>query len=358
MATPMMADSPRPVTGGVDTHKDEHVAAVLDGVGVVLGTASFPNRASGHIELGRWLASFGPLGRVGVEGTGSYGAGLARYLRGIGVEVVEVNRPDRSARRLEGKSDPLDAIAAARAVLSGRHSGTPKSADGIVESIRMLRLSRRSAIQSRTQCVNQIHSLVDTAPAPLREQWATMRVDLLVSSGAAMVADGPLEDPAVCAVWTLRGLAQRWQWLNAQITAIDEHLAVLVPAAAPSLVALFGVGIDTAGALIVAAGDNPDRLRNEAGFAALCGVNPLPASSGRTNRHRVNRGGNRTANQALWRIALVRMAHDPETRAYVERRTKEGLSKREIIRCLKRYIARQVFPHLQAITTAAPATTP
>jgi len=350
----MMADSPRPVTGGVDTHKDAHVAAVVDAWGAVLGTASFPNRAAGHTALGAWLGGFGALDRVGIEGTGSYGAGLARALRQSGIAVVEVNRPDRRARHQEGKSDPLDAVAAARAVLAGRHAGVPKSGDGIVEAIRMLRLARRSAVQSRTQCVNQLHALIDTAPTVLHDQWARQRIDQIIATAADETVTGPLEDPAVCATWTAGVLATRHVWLTEQITAIDKHLAVLVPTAAPTLVALFGVGIDTAGALIVAAGDNPDRLDREASFAALCGVNPLPASSGRTTRHRLNRGGNRAANQALWRIALVRMAHDPTTRAYVERRTAQGLSKREIIRCLKRSIARQVFPHLRALTHPTP----
>jgi transposase len=346
----MMTDSSRPVTGGVDTHKDTHVAAVINHLGAVVATNSFPNRASGHRDLAVWLNGFGVLDRVGIEGTGSYGAGLARHLRDAGIAVAEVNRPDRSARRTEGKSDPLDAVAAARAVLSGRDAGVPKSGDGIVESIRLLRIARRSAIGSRTQCINQIHTVVDTAPADHHDRWAVLRANELITLGVELdVAAGRVEDPAVSTEWTLRCLAERATFLDTQITEIDGRLNVLVTAAAPSLVALFGVGTDTAGALIVAAGDNPQRLRSEASFAALCGVNPLPASSGRTTRHRLNRGGDRTANQALWRIALVRMAHDPETRAYVDKRTEQGLSKREIIRCLKRYIARQVFRHLQTI---------
>ena len=346
----MMTDSSRPVTGGVDTHKDTHVAAVVNDLGAVVATDSFPNRASGHRDLAAWLNRFGVLDRVGIEGTGSYGAGLARHLRASGIAVAEVNRPDRSARRTEGKSDPLDAVAAARAVLSGRDAGVPKSGDGIVESIRLLRVARRSAIGSRTQCVNQIHTVVDTAPADQHDRWTVLRTHELIKLGLELdVATCGVEDPAVSAEWTLRCLAERATFLDTQITEIDSRLDALVTAAAPSLVALFGVGTDTAGALIVAAGDNPQRLRSEASFAALCGVNPLPASSGRTTRHRLNRGGDRTANQALWRIALVRMAHDPETRTYVDKRTEQGLSKREIIRCLKRYIARQVFPHLQTI---------
>ncbi len=352
-----MTDSSRPVTGGVDTHKDAHVAAVVDPLGAVLGTESFPNRSDGFVDLHVWLAGFGVLDRVGVEGTGSYGSGLARYLHGAGVAVVEVNRPDRTARHFEGKSDTLDAVAAARAVLAGRHAGTPKRGDGIVEAVRMLRVVRRSAIQSRTQCANQIRAVLDTGPDELRDRYAAAGMNQIIAAATAFEMIDAVGGAEQGAHWALHALARRWVWLDDQIGEVNEHLEVLVPAVVPTLVARFGVGIDTAGALIVAAGDNPERLRSEASFAALCGVAPLPASSGKTTRMRLNRGGNREANQALWRIALVRMAHDPATRAYVERRTEEGKSKREIIRCLKRYIAREVYPHLQDIpATEAGAT--
>jgi transposase len=343
-----MAESPRLGTGGVDTHKDLHVAAIVDHLGGVIATEAFTNDGDGHRALLEWMQRTGTLETVGVEGTGSYGAGLARLLQREGVVVVEINRPDRATRRREGKSDALDAIAAARAAVAGRHAGVPKSADGTVEAIRMLRACRRSAIQSRTQCANQVHALVDTAPEAIAHQLRSRRWDELVERVALLPSNvTDLADPAAATCWALRALTTRWEYLDAEIGDLDEHLAKLVPGVAPNLIALHGVGIDTAGALLVAAGDNPERLRNEAAFAALCGVSPIPASSGKTNRHRLNRGGNREANQALWRIALVRMATDPPTRAYVDRRTKEGLSKREIIRCLKRYIARQVFPHLQ-----------
>lgn len=344
----MMAVSSRPVTGGIDTHKDTHVAALVDPLGGVLDTASFPNRSSGHQALLYWMRGHGPLGQVGVEGTGSYGAGIARYLRAEHVEVVEVNRPSRAVRRTVGKSDTVDAIEAARAALSGRAAGVPKSGDGIVEAIRMLRAARRSAVQSRTQAGNQIQALVDTGPDSLREVCANRNVREVIDLSARLRVGDEMAEPDTCAPWTITSLATRWSFLDDQIAELDYHLDRLVPAAAPTLCALFGLGTDTAGALLVAAGDNPERLTNSAAFASLCGVAPLPASSGRTNRHRLNRGGNRQANNALWRIALVRMAHDPTTRAYVERRTGEGLSKREIIRCLKRYIARQVFPAIIA----------
>jgi transposase len=346
MAMSIMAVSSRPVTGGVDTHKDTHVAAVIDHLGGVLATESFETNAPAYSALLEWMREHGTLERIGVEGTGSYGAGLARFLSGEGVAVVEVNRPNRAVRRRAGKSDTVDAIEAARAALSGRAAGIPKSGDGTIEAIRMLRTTRRSAIQSRTQCANQIHALVDTAPESLRVDLVGQKLSAIIAIVGNLEVRADIAEPESCAPFALRGLATRWSFLDDQITELDSHLDYLVALAAPSLVAQFGVGTDTAGALLVAAGDNPERLRCEAAFAALCGVSPLPASSGKTNRHRLNRGGNREANSALWRIAIVRMSHHPATRAYVERRTEEGLSKREIIRCLKRYIARQLFAHL------------
>lgn len=342
----MMSVSSRPVTGGVDTHKDAHVAAVVDHLGGVLETASFPNEAGGYAELLSWMRAHGALERVGVEGTGSYGAGLSRFLRGEQVLVVEVNRPSRAARYAHGKSDIVDAVEAARSALSGRSSGIPKTGDGIVEVIRLLRTARRSAVQSRTQCSNQIHALVDTAPEELRYQVQGRNLAGILAVARSLVVGEDLTKPVNGARWVLQALAERWVFLDDQVAELDTHLDRLVALAAPRLLAQFGVGTDTAGALLVAAGDNPDRLRCESAFAALCGVAPLPASSGKTTRHRLNRGGNRDANQALWRIVLVRMAHDPATRAYVTKRTEEGLSKKEIMRVLKRYVARQLFPYL------------
>jgi transposase len=343
----MMADQTRPVTGGVDTHKDFHVAAVIDPLGAVIATEVFENRTAGHRRLAGWLGGHGPIERVGVEGTSSYGAGLSRHLRSLEIEVVEVNRPDRSQRRRVGKTDPLDAIAAARAALSGRHAGIPKAGDGIVEAIRMLRLCRRSAMQARTQTANQLHALVDTAPEPFHDRWAPLALPQLLQAATQTTVRSAPDTPGPAAVYALGTLTQRWVALTGELDDLDRHLDELVATAAPTLVTRYGFGTNTTGALLVAAGDNPDRLHSEASFAALCGVSPIPASSGRTTRHRLNRGGNRDANYALWVIAMVRMSHHPETRRYVDRRTTEGLSKREILRCLKRYIAREAYPYLR-----------
>jgi transposase len=278
-----------------------------------------------------------------VEGTGAYGAALSRFLRS---EVVEVDRPDRKTRRAKGKSDPVDAYAAALAALSGRAAGIPKSRDGKVEAIRALRVARRSAVKARTQAINQLRALLLTGPAELREQLRDLTAGALIETCARLRPTTDLADPVQATKAALRRLARRHQQLSEEIRELDAELAPLVTARAPELLALPGVGIEVAGQLLVTAGDNPDRLRSEAAFAHLCGVAPIPASSGRTHRHRLNRGGDRAANTALHTIALSRLRWDPRTRAYLARRRQEGLTKPEAIRCLKRYIAREVYRKL------------
>jgi transposase len=337
------------ITGGVDTHKDTHTAAALDPTGRTLGNACFAASAEGYAAMLAWFRGLGVLERVGIEGTGSYGSGLAQYLRDQGVRIVEVNRPNRQARRRHGKSDPVDAQAAARAALAGDASGVPKSQDGAVEVIRILRLERRSAIRARTQAANQLHAVVSTAPDSLRSTLRDLSLALLTSRASKLRVDTPV-DAVTATKRVLRGLALRWQQLDGEVSLLDRELENLVKMAAPGLVALRGVGVDVAGALLVAAGDNPERIADEASFAALCGASPVDASSGRQHRHRLNRGGNRDANRALWVIALVRMRCEPRTRAYVERRTRQGLAKPEIIRCLKRYIVREVFKILRSLS--------
>lgn len=336
----------RPVTGGVDTHLDVHVAAALDANGGTLGVESFPTTPAGFAQLHEWLSSFGLVARVGVEGTGAYGAGLARFLRGQGLEVIEVDRPNRQLRRRAGKSDVVDAVEAARAALSGRASGIAKTADGNAEAIRALLIAKRSARDTRIVCLNQIRHLGFTAPDELRERLRGVPRRRLAHVAAALRPSGT--DPVTYATkLALQTLGRRVLDLDTTTERLDQHLATLVRATAPGLLALEGVGTDTAAILIVAAGDNPQRLRSEAAFAHLCGVAPIEASSGKTIRHRLNRGGNRQANHALWRIVFTRMSSDRRTRVYVTRRLAEGRSKPEIIRVLKRYVAREVYKHLQ-----------
>jgi transposase len=335
------------VTGGVDTHRDTHTAAALDGQGRPLGHQQFPATAAGYAGLLAWLRSFGRLVLVGVEGTGSYGAELAAHLQQAGIAVVEVDRPDRAARRRDGKSDPLDAQAAARAAQSGRADGLPKQRGGPVQALAALRVARRSAVDQRADVTRQIKSLIVTAAEALRAQLRPLTDAQLIRHCATRRPDPKhTADPHTATVLALRSLARRHQQLSDEITQLDKLITPLVRRINPTLYAIFGLGPDTAGQLLVTAGNNPERLRSEAAFAMLCGAAPLPASSGRTDRHRLNRGGDRHANAALYRIVLTRLATDPRTRAYAERRTTEGKSKKEIIRCLKRYVAREVYAAL------------
>ncbi|MFD5755308.1 IS110 family transposase [Streptomyces sp. NPDC127044] len=331
------------VVGGIDTHTDFHQAAVIDTVGRQLATESFETTPDGYWRLLEWFASHGEIIAVGMEGTGSYGAELARFLHGNGLTVIEVDRPDRKARRANGKSDPVDAYAAATAVLSGRADGTPKTRDGVVESIRVLRVARNSAVKARTQAINQIRALMISAPSEVRDRFRGLSTKDLIGTLARSRPTGNLEDPAYTTKVTLRRLARRHQALDEEIKEAEAEIGPLVTKAAPKLVALPGVGPETAGQLLETAGDNPERLRSEASFAHLCGASPIPASSGRTHRHRLNRGGDRQANRALHTIVLVRMKYDLRTQKYVARRTADGLSKKEIIRCLKRFVAREIY---------------
>ena len=337
----------RAITGGVDTHADVHVAAALDPIGGLLGVREFPVTPAGYTGLLDWLAGFGTVCLVGIEGTGSYGAGLARHVTTAGVRVVEVDRSDRQDRRRQGKSDPLDAVSAARAAQSGKARGAPKGRDGTVEAVRALMVAKRSARSERTQTINQARSLVLTGPDDLRARFAHHSAAALVAE-TALLRPRPGDVVGYATRIALRELGRRAEFLDGQLGRLDDLIVPLVTAHAPGLLALHGVGPDTAALLLIAAGDHPERLRSEAAWAHLCAAAPIPASSGKTVRHRLNPGGDRSASHALWRIVITRMSSHPPTRAYAGRRTAEGLSKTEIIRCLKRYVAREIYPRLRA----------
>jgi transposase len=338
------------VVGGVDTHADTHVAAAVDSNGGVLGVESFPADSVGYEDLLTWLVEFGEVVRVGVEGTGSWGVGLSRFLHDQDVTVVEVDRPNRQTRRKVGKSDPTDAVSAARAALSGSASVTPKTRNGPMEQIRVLLVARRSARSQRIETLNQLRHLVFTAPEPIRVRFKDRYKTGLVTEAAKLRPRMGSDPVTFTTKVVIRDLARRIQGLNREMKQVDRALLALVGKTAPSLLELYGVGVDTAASLLVAAGDNPDRLRSEASWAHLCGVTPIPASSGKTVRFRLNRGGDRQANSALYRIVLTRMSSHDETRTYVARRRAEGRSTAEIMRCLKRYVARQTYKHLPATT--------
>ena len=338
-----IVDPPRPVTGGVDTHLDVNVAAAVDAIGGLLGVAQFPTTSAGHAQLLSWLNGFGLVARVGVEGTSSYGTGLARFLRRADVEVVEVDRPNRQSRRRTGKSDPADAIEAARAALSGRAHGAAKAKDGNVEAIRALFVAKRSARDTRIKTLNQIRHLGFTAPEELRERLAGLSRTQLAGAAAALRPRQGGDQVAFATKTALCLLGRRVLALDAEKEQLDNLMAKLVEKTAPELLGLYGVGVDTAAALLVAAGDNPGRIRSEAAWAHLCGAAPIPASSGKVTRWRLDRGGDRQANAALYVIVLARMSADKRTKAYVQRRVAEGRTKLEVIRILKRYVAREVY---------------
>ena len=334
------------ITGGVDTHADVHVAAAIDDNGGLLGIESFPADEVGYEGLLGWLVGFGPVTRIGVEGTGSWGVGLTRFLTGQDIIVVEVDRPNRQTRRKQGKSDPTDAVSAARAALSGEATVTPKSRDGRVEEMRVLLVARRSAREQRIQSLNQLRHLVFTAPEEIRVRFKDRPKRGLVTEAANMRPHKGSDPITYRTNLVIRNLARRIKSLDTEMRTIDRTLRSLIEETAPALLEMYGVGVDTAATLLVTAGDNPDRLHSERSWAHLCGVTPLPASSGKVTRHRLNRGGDRQANAALYRVVLTRMSSDEETRRYVTRRRDKGLNTAEIMRCLKRYVARQTYKHL------------
>jgi transposase len=332
------------VVGGVDTRKDLHVAAVVDERDGVLGSRCFATTRHGYKQMLAWMRSFGPLRRVGVEATGTYGAGLLRYLQRAGVEVLEVTTPDKGDRRKRGKSDDLDAQNAAHAALAGKRTVTPKTRDGMIESLRVLKACRETAVAARRVALQMIHDTIVRAPADLRDQLRELTRMGLVRTLAAWRPDmTDYRNVASAYRITLKSLARRYLELHDGIADLDAMIATIVDELAPNLVAQDSIGHESAAQLLLTAGDNSERLHSEAGFAALCGVSPVPASSGKTTRHRLNRGGDRAADSALRIIAIGRLRTDPRTKAYVARRMAEGHSKLEAIRCLKRYIARQVF---------------
>jgi transposase len=346
---------PGQLVAGIDTHKNTHHVAVVDHLGRPTADSQFPATGRGYRQIIDFFHTQGQVDRVGVEGTGSYGAGIARELAAAGFTVVEIIRQNRQVRRLRGKSDPIDAHQAALAVLSGADT-IPKAADGHVESLRVLITERRLAAKSKSQTMNQIHALLVTAPEAVREAYRSLGSAKIVKTLARTRPTVSGFDPDLVTRQALKRLATRYLILQDEIDEIEKQLDPLVRAVNPTLLSLHGVGLVTAATLLIAAGDNPERLATRAMFAALAGVAPQPASSGQRTRHRLSRGGNRQANAALHRIVLLRRRHqEPETMAYFARRRAEGLTDRDITRCLKRHVANEVYAALLNPATENPA---
>lgn len=341
----------RQVVVGVDTHKLTHHAAVLDAnTGKLLANSEFRATKAGYAKLLAWVITFGSLVKAGVEGTGSYGAGLHRYLQVAGVVVIEVSRPNRQDRRARGKSDPIDAINAGRMVLSESAVTIPKDRQGYVEAVRQIRATRRSAVKARRAALHQMHGLLWSAPEELREKLSSFdRAALVVRCARLrMPSTAALDDPTMGARRMLRRLAKRIQMLDDEIAEANEELNTILTVHTPNLLAVIGVGTEAAGQLLTTAGENIDRLHSEASLARLCGVAPIPASSGNTTRHRLHRGGDRAANSAIHLIVINRLRWHEPTKVYTARRTTEGKTKKEIIRCLKRAVVRELYRALQA----------
>lgn len=332
----------RRIVVGVDTHKYVHVAVALDQVGAVIGDMAVSADRAGYTQLAGWAGGLGERVEFGIEGTGSYGAGLSSLLRRRGHRVIEVNRPARQVRYLRGKNDTIDAENAARAVLSGAATAVPKTADGSVEMIRQIKIAKDTAVKSRSQAMITLKTIVVNAPGELREQLEPLGDKQLIETCAGLRYES-MDNPIDSARYTLRALAERYRGLEREARRHDRILATLTERAAPALTSLFGVGDDCAAELLLVAGDNPERIKSEAALAKLCGACPIPASSGRTDRHRLNRGGHRQANAALHRILIVRMRFHEPTITYVARRTVEGKTKKEILRCLKRLLIREIY---------------
>jgi transposase len=348
-------DARIPVLVGVDTHKHTHVAVAIDRLGARLGTVTAPADRAGYATLVDWARTFGPVEAFAIEGTGSYGVGLASFVRCAAIRVLEVNHCDRRRRRNRGKDDTLDAESAARSALAGTATAVPKSADGAAEMIRQIKIARDTAVKARSAALITLKTLLVNAPGALREAVEPL-ADRTLLDHCAHLAPGDVTTPDTAVRHALRALATRWRHLADEIAGHDELLDGLTLAAAPTLRAAFGIGPDAAAEMLIVAGDNPERIRSDAAFAKLCGACPVPASSGVTHRHRLFRGGHRQANAALYRIVLVRLRWHQPTIDYVTRRTIQGLSKRDIIRCLKRFVAREIYHGLLADHYARVAT--
>lgn len=331
---------------GVDTHKHTHTAAVIAaGTGTQLAELTVDTDPDGYAALVEVADAHSGLRAWAIEGTGSYGAGLCRFLRDRGEVVVELDRPERSARRHGAKSDPLDAARAAREALARDHVGEPRGA-GERAALSVLLAGRRSAVQGASVATCQLQALVTAAPECLRSRFRGQTGVVMVATASRLRASSSWDVETASTAAVLRSLAKRCQDLTAEAAVHEKAILAIVRAWQPALLEECGVGPIVA-AVVLCAWSHPGRVRSEAAFAKLAGACPIPASSGLTNRHRLNRSGDRQLNQALHVIVLCRLRYDPTTRAYAERRRAEGKTNREIQRCLKRYIARHLYRQLE-----------
>ncbi len=332
---------------GVDTHSDFHVLAVVDSSATVVETRRFPSDAASCASVARELAGRWGCAAAAVECCGSYGRGLVEALAGAGVRAMEVPASFRRLMAGKDKSDEADAAAAATFALAsaGRPARGPKDSSGPAGQLACLAAARRGAVKEATACVNEARGLLVKAPDPLRSRFKGMPKKRLME---ALRRLAPGKGPDRCERLALRSAARRWAACEKERASLEAEMAAIVSERYPSLLELPGVGAVCAAEVAAAAGDNPERFKSEAAFAKAVGCAPLEASSGKTVRHRLNRGGDRRANCAIHRIVVVRMSCDERTRAYVDKRVSQGKTKREAVRCLKRYVARELYRALLA----------
>lgn len=351
-----MTETARPtIIIGVDTHKSTHAAVAISELGVRLGETTISVNLKGYRVFVAWARALGTVRAIGMEGTGSYGAGLSRFLSEQGFAVFEVSRPNRQLRHKLGKTDHVDAEGAARMILNGQATALPKSSTSTVEMIRHLKVARDTAVKGRSQAMLALKAIIVGAPAALREHLDALSGKMALIRHIAAFRPGPLVSTVASAKTSLRAIARRWLQLDAEIKSHDVLLERLTKDCAPAMLEAHGIKAGTAAEMLLVVGDNPERIRSEAALAKLCGVCPIPASSGKTNRHRLNRGGHRQANAALYRVVVVRMRTHQPTIDYVKRRAADGKTKLEIIRCLKRFVAREIFGYLCRSPIATPA---
>lgn len=343
-----MAEKRGFVIGGVDTHKDRHCAVALDAVGAELGCRFFTTTSKGYAELIAWLESFGEISVLGIEGSGGYGAGLCAYAQDQGLPVIEVSWPDKAERRRRGKNDQMDAYHAAFSVLSGRAHNPAKNRQGEVEGLRALKVAYEGALKARGAAKNSLHALVVAAPDHMREKLRTLSTKELVSTCASFrITKASSLSVEQATKISLRLIAKRIEELDTEVRELDALIDAMTLEIAPTTRSLPQVGPQCAAALILCAGSNPDRLKSEASFSALCGTSPVPVSSGRTDRHRLSLAGDRQANCAIYLIAIGRMRYSGESKDFINKRMASGKTKKEAIRMLKRYIARELFHTLR-----------
>lgn len=342
----VQAQPGREIVAGIDTHQDSHHVAVLDTAGRLVADQAFPATTAGFVALLSWIAVFGTLLRIGVEGTSSYGAALTRFLLAQNVSVIEVPPGDAAARRRRGKTDAFDAEAAARRALEERSPRIPKDTTSTVEALRLLSATRNLLVKQQKEITGQVDQFLITAPDALRDlpREGTRKTRMRRLAALPDATTGDVVTDTLTRL--LRQHAIRWIALDTDAAALEKQLRVLVELRAPRLLEVYCVAAITAAELLVAVGENGHRIRNEAALAKLFGAAPQPVSSGKTHRHRLSRGGNRQANSALYQIAVVRLSHEQRTRDYRDAHLAAGKTTKDTLRLLKRALCRELFPHL------------